>query len=150
MKADQDWKEQARQEKERLSEELDGSAAAGGEDGAGPLPPADFLSFVSGLATQTLIHLGLAANPFTGKVERNLDLARYNIDLIGIFQEKTAGNLTAQEEAAMRAILSDLRLRYVDAASGKSAEPGAAAEASAEPGGGGQGAGPGGKKIITP
>jgi hypothetical protein len=119
MKADQEWKEQARAEKERLAKELDGKAGPGGAGEGAGLPPADFMVFVSGLATQALISLGLVPDPLSGKQEVNLPLARYNIDLIAILEQKTEGNLTPQEESGMKSTLSELRLRYVEASSGE-------------------------------
>ncbi len=132
-KADQEWKEQARAEKERLAKELDSAAAeekpadekdaesgdeSGGEDYA--LPPAEFMTLVTGLATQVIIALGEAPDPFSGKQHSRLDLARYNIDMLGMLEQKTEGNLSEGEAAALKTVLADLRMRYVQAASAKS------------------------------
>jgi hypothetical protein len=124
VKSDQGWKEQAQAEKERLARELDGQ---GGEGGApAGMPPADLMTLVSGLATQALASLGVVPDPLSGKQEVNLQAARYNIDLIGALEEKTRGNLSSEEEKAIKAVLSDLRMRYVSAASpgGAAPEPG--------------------------
>ncbi|MHC4915120.1 MAG: DUF1844 domain-containing protein [Planctomycetota bacterium] len=128
LKADQDWKEQARQEKERLAKELEASAekeAGAGEDAVGgQLPPPEFMTLLTGLATQVLIALGEAPDPFSGKQHSQLDLARYNIDMLGMLEEKTKGNLSEGEATALKSVLSDLRLRYVDAASKKASDAG--------------------------
>jgi hypothetical protein len=60
------------------------------------------------------MHLGDAPHPDTGSVERNLPLARQTIDLIGMLEEKTKGNLAGEEERLISQILFDLRMRYVE------------------------------------
>jgi hypothetical protein len=62
---------------------------------------------------QTLAALGAIENPVTGKRESNRREATYMIDTIGMLQEKMKGNLSAEEEAYVRDILTDLRMRYV-------------------------------------
>lgn len=126
-KNDDSWKEEARREKERLAEELDGKTAAGAEDGP-PLPEPDFMTFLGGLAAQVMIHLGEVESPFSGKRQVDLPAARYHIDLIGILEEKTRGNLTADEESEIRSLLTGLRMRYVSAEGGG---PGGAASSGA-------------------
>lgn len=79
-----------------------------------PAPP-DFRTFVSGVAGQALIHLGLLENPATGKRERDLDQAKYTIDLLQVLKDKTKGNLTEEEASTLDAALYDLRLRFVEA-----------------------------------
>ena len=77
---------------------------------------ATFLQFVSGIAVQTLVHLGKMSNPMTGKTGLDLPNAKYSIDILAILQEKTKGNLTPQENEYLQNVLRDLRLEYVDAA----------------------------------
>ncbi len=81
-----------------------------------PLPEPSLKTFVSGLAGQVLINLGLFENPITHKKELDLEQAKYSIDLLQLLMEKMKGNLTAEEEKLMSAILYDLRMRYVEAA----------------------------------
>ncbi len=78
------------------------------------LPRIDFATFVLSLSHSALMHLGEAPHPETGKVERNLPLARQTIDLIAMLEEKTKGNLTGDEERLVAQILFDLRMRYVE------------------------------------
>lgn len=68
-----------------------------------------------GLGTAVLIHLGGAPNPETGQTEKDLPLARQNLDLLSMLRAKTRGNLTAEEEKLFDGLLADLRLRYVEA-----------------------------------
>jgi len=82
---------------------------------SGPLPRPDFKMFLSGLAGQAVIHLGLAEDPSTGKREKDLDKAKYTIDLLQVVKEKTQGNLDAEEQKLLDGMLYDLRMRYVEA-----------------------------------
>lgn len=77
--------------------------------------PIAFNTFIIGLASTALIHLGETANPETGFTERNLELARQSLDLLSMLREKTRGNLTEEEEKLFTTILTDLRLRFVEA-----------------------------------
>lgn len=77
------------------------------------LPEIDFSSFVFSLSTSALLHLGEVADPITGKIEKDLPLAKQTIDILGMLQEKTRGNLTADEEKLLENLLADLRWRYV-------------------------------------
>jgi hypothetical protein len=79
------------------------------------LPEPSVKTFVSGLAGQVLINLGLFENPATGKKEKSLEMAKYSIDLLQILHEKMRGNLTDEEDKIMATILYDLRMRYVEA-----------------------------------
>jgi len=77
------------------------------------VPPASFISLVVSLATSAVAHLGFMPDPVSGKTVQHLEMARHDIDLLGILREKTAGNLEAEEERLLEEILSDLRLKFV-------------------------------------
>ena len=80
-----------------------------------PLPEANLKVFVSGLATQALVHLGMIDSPLTGKKELDLEEAKYTIDLLQVIRDKTKGNLDVEEQKMIDAYLYDLRMRYVEA-----------------------------------
>lgn len=80
------------------------------------LPPVNFSTFVISLSSSALIHLGLAEDPVTGKIDRDLALARQTIDILGMLQEKTRGNLSEEESRLLESILFDLRIRFVEEA----------------------------------
>lgn len=82
---------------------------------------ANFLQFVGGMAMQTLVHLGKMSNPITNETSVDLPNAKYSIDILGILQEKTKGNLTPEESEQLSNLLRDLRMEYV-AMSGKKDE----------------------------
>lgn len=79
----------------------------------------DFYTFILSLGSSAFVHLGDAPHPETRKVEPNLLLAKQTIDILGMLQEKTRGNLTSEEEKFLQTLLSDLRLRFV----ARSSEP---------------------------
>lgn len=87
--------------------------APGGSDDD-ELPKVDFATFVLSLSHSALMHLGDAPNPETDAVETNLPLARQTVELIGVLEEKTKGNLTGDEERLLHQVLDDLRQRYLD------------------------------------
>ncbi len=80
---------------------------------AGDPEPVSFSTFVLGLSTQALMHLGEIASPLTGQLERDLPTGKHVIDILGILREKTRGNLEQAEEHLLDSILYDLRRRYV-------------------------------------
>ena len=82
------------------------------------LPEIDFSSFVFSLSTSALLHLGEVPDPVTGKTEKDLPLAKQTIDILGMLQDKTRGNLTADEGKLLENLLADLRWRYVREAKG--------------------------------
>lgn len=80
-----------------------------------PLPEVNFSTFVYSLSTSALVHLGEIPEPISEKMDKNLPLAKQTIDILGILQEKTQGNLTQEEENLLNGFLYDLRMRYVKA-----------------------------------
>jgi len=80
-----------------------------------PLPEINFSTFVIGLSTQALMHLGEIGNPISGKVETDVPVAKHMIDILGMLKDKTRGNLNASEDRLMEDILFDLRMKYVEA-----------------------------------
>lgn len=86
------------------------------EPGSRPeLPPADFDFLVYSLRLQAELNLGLLPSGAPGEEESEPDfeLARHNIDLLGVLQEKTKGNLTVEEQRALDNSVTELRFRFV-------------------------------------
>ena len=120
---DEDWKSQVEAEKEQAEANREASPAGdpavsmGSENEKAsqemPLPPADFTTIVSMLATQAMLNLGTLPNPMTGKTDLNLSQAKHAIDLVEVLQEKTKGNCNPQEEAMLQNLLHELRMAYV-------------------------------------
>jgi len=79
-----------------------------------PLPKIDFSSFILSLYSSGLVQLGKVEDPSTGKKIINLDLAKDTIDMIAMLEEKTRGNLTEEEKNLLNALLSEIRMAYVE------------------------------------
>lgn len=145
LHVDTDWKKQAQEEKRRLAEEQAKKAAAsaaapaaaaapfaaGGppttsprdpRGGASPsgarvrreMPQASFGTLVSSIATQVLYYLGDVGQT-EGPV--NLDMAKYQLDTLGVIEDKTKGNLTEDDQKLLDTALYEARSRFVGVAS---------------------------------
>jgi hypothetical protein len=75
--------------------------------------PVSFSSFVVSLAGSAMVQLGEAPDPMTGKKDPNLELARNTIDLLGVFKDKTKGNLDDQEAQLLDSVLYELRTKFI-------------------------------------
>ncbi len=144
LSVDNDWKRQAQEEKRKLADEQAKKAAqaaaapaitappppiapsgapsaAPGSKAAGPhgkrdLPPATFTTLVSSIMTQALYYLGdLETRGADGTV--NLDMAKHQIDTVGMLEDKTKNNLTEEEQKSLDLALYELRSRFVSVAS---------------------------------
>ncbi len=80
-----------------------------------PLPEINFSNFVFSLSTSVLIQLGEIPDPITKESNKDFSAAKQTIDILGMLQEKTKGNLTSDEESLIESILYDLRMRFVKA-----------------------------------
>jgi hypothetical protein len=154
LQVDSDWKAQAQAEKERLAKleaEREKERGAKGEAAPEGFPPADFKSLVGVLASQAISGLGMYADE-KGRAIVDLEGSRFAIDLLGVLEERTKGNLSEEEAKDLAAVLGELRARFVQLATmvaqqikaqgagGPSAAPGI--------GLGGPGPGPGRPSII--
>ena len=75
-----------------------------------------FAAFVLSLAHTAAVHFGDIPDPVSGqKSEVNLPAAQQMIDILALLEEKTRGNLTAEERQLLDQILYELRLRFVEA-----------------------------------
>ncbi len=78
--------------------------------------PAELSTLVLSLASAAQMALGLVSHPATGKPERNLPQAKHAIDLLGVLEQKTQGNLSAEEAQLLEVLLYQLRMQYVETA----------------------------------
>jgi hypothetical protein len=81
------------------------------------LPPPDFDFLIYSLRLQAELNMGLLpfGAPGEEEPEPDFDLARHNIDLLAMLQQKTKGNLSAEEERALDNSITELRFRFVQA-----------------------------------
>jgi len=75
--------------------------------------PASFANFMMSIASNAASSLGMMEHPVTGKREVDLELGKHWIDILGMLQQKTRGNLLAQEQQVLEGLLADLRMQYV-------------------------------------
>jgi 3-oxoacyl-ACP reductase-like protein len=83
------------------------------EDMAAARDPASFISFVMSIASNAASALGMMEHPVTHEREVDVELGKHWIDILGMLQKKTAGNLTSQEKRMVEGLLADLRMQYV-------------------------------------
>lgn len=112
---DEDWKAEAQKEKEILAaqEKAEKEKKQEEKQARGPLPEGNFAALVSMLTTQALFALGLLKVKGQEEKEPDLEMAKYNIDILETIQEKTKGNLTKEEETVLANTLNELRMGYV-------------------------------------
>ncbi|PYR09773.1 MAG: DUF1844 domain-containing protein [Acidobacteria bacterium] len=83
-------------------------------------PQLSFTAFVLSLASTAAIHFGDLPDPVSGgRAEPNLDGAAQMIEILTLLDQKTRGNLTAEERQVLEQVLYELRLRYVEAKRGE-------------------------------
>lgn len=75
--------------------------------------PASFISFIMSIASNAASALGMMEHPVTHQREVDVDLGKHWIDVLGMLQKKTTGNLTPQEKRMLEGLLADLRMQYV-------------------------------------
>jgi hypothetical protein len=75
--------------------------------------PASFVNFIMSIASNAASAVGMMEHPVTHQREVDLELAKHWIDVLGMLQQKTRGNLTSQEQQILEGLLSDLRMQYV-------------------------------------
>ncbi len=108
----EDGKEGAPAE-ESVALKSDETAKANSKEPTMPQEELNFSSFLFGMYTQTLIFLGDIPHPETNQISTHIEAAKQNIDIMGILEEKTKGNLTHDESKLFEEILNTLRLQYV-------------------------------------
>ena len=103
---------------------VDRRASAGAAEETPPAaergaPGFDFSMFVQSIAITALHHLGIVATPGSGeRAERDLPLARQNIEILELLEVKTRGNLDAEELHLLSSLLYEVRMHYVEASKG--------------------------------
>lgn len=83
------------------------------EDLADARDPASFMNFLMMLAQNAASTLGMVEHPVTHQRDVDIDAGKHWIDVLGMLQRKTDGNLTPQEKRMLEGLLADLRMQYV-------------------------------------
>lgn len=85
-----------------------------------PDPALSFTGFILSLATTAAVHFGDLPDPATGQtLAQNLDGAAQMIEILSLLEQKTRGNLTAEERQVLEQVLYELRMRFVEAKNGE-------------------------------
>jgi hypothetical protein len=85
----------------------------GEKDIPGADDPASFINFLMSIASNAAAALGMMEHPVTGQRTVDPELAKHWIDVLGMLQQKTKGNLAPQEKQIFEGLLADLRMQYV-------------------------------------
>ena len=120
-RVDEDWKRRAQAEKELDAMKAGGAPApAAGAPGApGAAPKADarthplFGGLIESLASQALMFMGAMRDPMTGQAHQDLQQAQAMIEMLGMLEEKTKGNLSKDEADMLKQVLDEVRMHFV-------------------------------------
>jgi hypothetical protein len=85
--------------------------------------PTSFLSLIMSLASNAAASLGMMPHPVTGETGVDLKTAKHWIDVLGMLEQKTHGNLEEQEAQVIESLLADLRMQYVSFSSAPTPPP---------------------------
>jgi len=88
-------------------------AAGAGKDSTGGAGTIDFPSYILSYYTQGMVLLGEVPNPHTNKKEEDLEAVRQTVAILAMLQEKTKGNLAAEENQLLDSVLYELRMKYM-------------------------------------
>jgi len=115
-RVDEDWKRRAQAEKEVDAQKVAGAPAAAAP---GAVPRADvkanpmFRGLIESLASQALLYMGAMRDPMTGQAHQDLNQAQTMIDMLGMVEEKTKGNLAKEEAEMLKEVLDEVRMHFV-------------------------------------
>jgi len=116
---DEDWKAQAQKEKdilaaqEKAEHEKEEHEKEEQEKQRPPLPPADFAGLVNTFTTQAFFALGVLRTKEDKDIPADLELAKYNIDMLEVLGDKTSGNISDDEKKLLENTLHQLRMAFV-------------------------------------
>ncbi len=75
--------------------------------------PVSFITVLMSFASSAVLALGLEKNPHTDKYEKDLPVARFNIDMLKLLKDKTKNNLSAEEQQFLDMAINDLQMKFV-------------------------------------
>jgi hypothetical protein len=82
------------------------------------MPELSFTAFVLSLASAAAVHFGDIPDESGNRTEPNLEGAAQMIEILALLDQKTRGNLTAEERQVLEQVLYELRMRFVEAGGG--------------------------------
>lgn len=108
---DEDWKNEAQREKEKLASQQAEAAKAKAEKAAKPITFSDVVRL---MASQAAMYLGIIPEPQSQQRILAPDMAKTHIDILGVLEEKTKGNLSDEEDKELSETLRELRAIFVE------------------------------------
>lgn len=81
--------------------------------------PVNFSTLTLSLASSAVLAMGLEKNPATNQIEKDLDVARFNIDMLVMLKDKTKNNLESEEQQFLDTVIGDLQMKFVYVTGGK-------------------------------
>lgn len=111
--APEDTADEDKVAEEKKQDEKAADEAADQEEPDYQLPEINFPTFIFSLNSSALVHLGVVEDPATNQKIKNLPLAKQTIDILGMLEEKTKGNLSDDEASMLKTMLYELRMLYV-------------------------------------
>ena len=118
-RVDEDWKKRAQAEKEldavKAAPPPPAGAAAAGPAGVRPDVKTNplFGGLVESLASQALMFMGAIRDPMTGQTHQDLQQSQAMIEMLGMLEEKTKGNLAKEEADMLKQVLDEVRMHFV-------------------------------------
>jgi hypothetical protein len=120
---DEDWKAQARKDKDILAaQEKVEHDEQEQEKKRPPLPPADFAGLVNTFTTQAFFAMGILRTKEDKDIPADLELAGYNIDMLEVLGTRTSGNISDEEKKMLDNTLHQLRMAFVKVSQSQEAE----------------------------
>ncbi len=74
---------------------------------------ASFSMLVMSIASSAAMSMGIAPHPETGQTSKDKPMAKFNIDLLVVMQEKTKNNLDEEEKKFLDSLVTDLQTKYL-------------------------------------
>ena len=118
-RVDEDWKKRAQAEKELDAAKVAPPAPAAPAAPGAPPPKGDarphpmFGGLVESLASQALLYMGAMRDPMTGQAHQDLQQSQTMIEMLGMIEEKTKGNLSREEADMLKQVLDEVRMHFV-------------------------------------
>lgn len=120
---DDDWKNRVEREKKKMGGDVE-------NDHEHKFPEASFELLITTFSMQAMSAMGLVGGPAGTRQPIDFGLAKHLIDLLGVIEEKTRGNLSGEEAGTLEQMLHQLRMLFIDpevrknaGAAGKPAKP---------------------------
>ena len=73
-----------------------------------------FDQLISSLVHSAWVYLGKIKNPMNDKLEKNMDQASVQIDMLNMLFKRMTGNLSEEEDKYLGHLISELKMNFVE------------------------------------